>query len=243
MYKKYLSQVYLSTKLPCLRARNALGEDKQRQLLISNGVPLLPLLSSLAVVYHVNGLSTQGLLSEFTLWTSSIIYFSENIIETKKNFFLCLYVALMHAAIFGNVAAIIQKLYANRVRYHSRANEIKQFIRVHRIEQDLANRLEDYFHTTWSLSGGVDTSEVRKKSNLKNIQERKIVLVQLLTQDFFEITISIWPKELTLTYLFYSKVSDLLTHGVWRLNLPHINVVVQFFRELFLLCFKLVIVY
>ena len=97
----------------------------------------------------------------------------------------------MHAAIFGNVAAIIQKLYANRVRYHSRANEIKQFIRVHRIEQDLANRLEDYFHTTWSLSGGVDTSEVRKKSNVKNIQERKIVLVQLLTQDFFEITISI----------------------------------------------------
>ena len=66
----------------------------------------------------------------------------------------------MHAAIFGNVAAIIQKLYANRVRYHSRANEIKQFIRVHRIDQDLANRLEDYFHTTWSLSGGVDTSEV-----------------------------------------------------------------------------------
>jgi len=68
--------------------------------------------------------------------------------------------ALMHAAIFGNVAAIIQKLYANRVRYHSRANEIKQFIRVHRIEQDLANRLEDYFHTAWSLSGGVDTSEI-----------------------------------------------------------------------------------
>lgn len=66
----------------------------------------------------------------------------------------------MHAAIFGNVAAIIQKLYANRVRYHSRANEIKQFIRVHHIDGDLANRLEDYFHTTWSLSGGVDTREV-----------------------------------------------------------------------------------
>lgn len=66
----------------------------------------------------------------------------------------------MHAAIFGNVAAIIQKLYANRVRYHSRANEIKQFIRVHHIDTDLSNRLEDYFHTTWSLSGGVDTREV-----------------------------------------------------------------------------------
>ena len=60
----------------------------------------------------------------------------------------------MHAAIFGNVAAIIQKLYASRVRYHSRSNEIKQFIRVHRIEQELSNRLEDYFHTNWSISGG-----------------------------------------------------------------------------------------
>ncbi|XP_031572665.1 uncharacterized protein LOC116306713 isoform X2 [Actinia tenebrosa] len=68
--------------------------------------------------------------------------------------------ALMHAAIFGNVAAIIQKLYANRVRYHSRANEIKQFIRVHHIDTDLSNRLEDYFHTTWSISGGVDTREI-----------------------------------------------------------------------------------
>lgn len=83
-----------------------------------------------------------------------------SLVDNSPLNYFCLFVALMHAAIFGNVAAIIQKLYANRVRYHSRANEIKQFIRVHRIDQDLANRLEDYFHTTWSLSGGVDTSEV-----------------------------------------------------------------------------------
>ena len=82
--------------------------------------------------------------------------------------FLCVS-AVMHAAIFGNVAAIIQKLYANQVRYHSRSNEIKQFIRVHRIEQDLSNRLEDYFHTNWSISGGVDTREVcgLKKKEIK----------------------------------------------------------------------------
>ena len=98
--------------------------------------------------------------------------------KLTKQFVLFLFAALMHAAIFGNVAAIIQKLYANRVRYHSRANEIKQFIRVHRIEQDLANRLEDYFHTTWSLSGGVDTSEVCKERYKK------------LEQSLQEITIS-----------------------------------------------------
>lgn len=157
-----------------LENKERIGRWQSKELLIWNGVPVLPLLFSVAVVYHVNGLANKGLLSQFTLWTSSIIYFSENVIEKHQiNFFLCLYVALMHAAIFGNVAAIIQKLYANRVRYHSRANEIKQFIRVHRIEQDLANRLEDYFHTTWSLSGGVDTSEVRKKvKRKKKLQER-----------------------------------------------------------------------
>ena len=67
VYKKYASQVYLSTKPTCWRARNALAEDKQRQLLISNGVLVLPLLSSMTVVYHVNGQATQGLLFKFTL--------------------------------------------------------------------------------------------------------------------------------------------------------------------------------
>ena len=119
----------------------------------------------------------------------------------------------MHAAIFGNVAAIIQKLYANRVRYHSRANEIKQFIRVHRIEQDLANRLEDYFHTTWSLSGGVDTSEVRKKSNVKNIKER-IRLGSVIDSGVFPDNHFYLTQRINTCIFFLFKVSDLLTHGV-----------------------------
>ena len=122
----------------------------------------------------------------------------------------------MHAAIFGNVAAIIQKLYANRVRYHSRANEIKQFIRVHRIEQDLANRLEDYFHTTWSLSGGVDTSEVRKKSNVKNIKERirlgSVVDSRVFRDNHFYLTQRIN------TYIFFLFKSFRSTH-TWRLTI------------------------
>ena len=122
----------------------------------------------------------------------------------------------MHAAIFGNVAAIIQKLYANRVRYHSRANEIKQFIRVHRIEQDLANRLEDYFHTTWSLSGGVDTSEVRKKSNVKNIKERirlgSVIDSRVFRDNHFYLTQRIN------TYIFFLFKSFRSTH-TWRLTI------------------------
>ena len=143
----------------------------------------------------------------------------------------------MHAAIFGNVAAIIQKLYANRVRYHSRANEIKQFIRVHRIEQDLANRLEDYFHTTWSLSGGVDTSEVRKKSNVKNIKERirlgSVIDSRVFRDNHFYLTQRIN------TYIFFLFKSFRSTHTWrWRLSLPHINVVVQFYSGVIFALFQ-----
>ena len=121
----------------------------------------------------------------------------------------------MHAAIFGNVAAIIQKLYANRVRYHSRANEIKQFIRVHRIEQDLANRLEDYFHTTWSLSGGVDTSEVRKKvKRTKNTRKKDRLGADIDAKVFLDFHLYLTQRIHIYIIYFYSVVSDLLIHGV-----------------------------
>ena len=66
----------------------------------------------------------------------------------------------MQSAIFGNITAVIQKLYAVRARFHARATEIKQFVKLHRIEGDLKRRIEDYFLTTWSASKGVDTNEV-----------------------------------------------------------------------------------
>eukprot|EP00794_Sanderia_malayensis_P017353 gene17353-19086_t len=68
--------------------------------------------------------------------------------------------ALMQSAIFGNMTAIIQKLYSVRARFHAKANEIKQFVRLHRIENDLKRRIEDYFLTHWSVSKGVDTDEM-----------------------------------------------------------------------------------
>lgn len=105
----------------------------------------------------------------------------------------------MHAAIFGNVAAIIQKLYANRVRYHSRANEIKQFIRVHRIEEDLANRLEDYFHTTWSLSGGVDTSEVMFQENQSSQSIQIINIISIVIIIINIVIIIVWINYSTIS--------------------------------------------
>lgn len=66
----------------------------------------------------------------------------------------------MQSAIFGNMTAVIQKLYAVRARFHAKAAEIKQFVRLHRIENDLKRRIEDFFLTHWSVSKGVDSDEV-----------------------------------------------------------------------------------
>ena len=69
----------------------------------------------------------------------------------------------MQSAIFGNMTAVIQKLYSARARFHAKATEIKQFIKLHHIDGDLKRRIEDYFLTNWSVSKGVDTNEVSIK--------------------------------------------------------------------------------
>ena len=59
------------------------------------------------------------------------------------------------------MTAVIQKLYAARARFHSKASQIKQFVRLHRLDGDLRRRIEDWFITHWSLSKGVNTEEVQ----------------------------------------------------------------------------------
>ncbi|THD18391.1 Potassium voltage-gated channel subfamily H member 8 [Fasciola hepatica] len=66
----------------------------------------------------------------------------------------------MHAAVFGNVTAIIQRIYARRTAFQSRAQDLKDFVRVHHIPKQLSSRMEDYFQTTWAISRGIDLSEV-----------------------------------------------------------------------------------
>ncbi len=72
------------------------------------------------------------------------------------------YTALMHAVVFGNVTAIIQRMYSRRSLYHTRMKDLKDFIRVHRLPQQLKQRMLEYFQTTWSVNNGIDVNEVRK---------------------------------------------------------------------------------
>ena len=69
--------------------------------------------------------------------------------------------ALMYASIFGNVSAIIQRLYSGTARYHTQMLRVREFIRFHQIPNPLRQRLEEYFQHAWSYTNGIDMNAVR----------------------------------------------------------------------------------
>lgn len=69
--------------------------------------------------------------------------------------------ALMYASIFGNVSAIIQRLYSGTARYHTQMLRVKEFIRFHQIPNPLRQRLEEYFQHSWTYTNGIDMNMVR----------------------------------------------------------------------------------
>jgi hypothetical protein len=68
--------------------------------------------------------------------------------------------ALMHAMVFGNVTAIVQRMYARRSQYQSKWRDLKDFLKLHQIPSELKQRVEDYFQTMWALNHGIDPHEV-----------------------------------------------------------------------------------
>ncbi|CAL8294344.1 unnamed protein product [Merluccius merluccius] len=84
--------------------------------------------------------------------------------DAEKIFSICtmLIGALMHALVFGNVTAIIQRMYSRWSQYHTRTKDLKDFIRVHHLPQDLKQRMLEYFQTTWSVNNGIDSNELLK---------------------------------------------------------------------------------
>ena len=84
-------------------------------------------------------------------------YSSENC--TKNDFFI--FAALMHATIFGNVTALVQRLYGTRKSDHQvKWKNLKDFAILHSLPKQLKQRMEDYFQTMWSLNHGIDPMEV-----------------------------------------------------------------------------------
>ena len=71
-----------------------------------------------------------------------------------------LLVALMYAVIFGNVTAIIQRLYSGMAQYHSTMRRVREFIRFYQIPTPLRQRLEDYAQYDYSYTNGIDMTRV-----------------------------------------------------------------------------------
>ncbi|KAG7504331.1 potassium voltage-gated channel subfamily H member 4 [Solea senegalensis] len=82
--------------------------------------------------------------------------------DAEKIFSICIMLmgALMHAVVFGNVTAIIQRMYSRRSLYHTRMKDLKDFIRVHRLPQQLKQRMVEYFQATWSVNNGINANEL-----------------------------------------------------------------------------------
>ncbi|CAN8029332.1 unnamed protein product [Ixodes persulcatus] len=71
--------------------------------------------------------------------------------------------ALMHAVVFGNVTAIIQRMYARRSQYQTKLRDLKDFFRLHQLPKQLRQRMMDFFQTTWSLNNGIDPNDVLRE--------------------------------------------------------------------------------
>ncbi|XP_057668883.1 potassium voltage-gated channel subfamily H member 6 isoform X2 [Diorhabda carinulata] len=84
--------------------------------------------------------------------------------DAEKIFTICVMLAgsLMYASIFGNVSAIIQRLYSGTARYHTQMLRVREFIRFHQIPNPLRQRLEEYFQHAWTYTNGIDMNSVLK---------------------------------------------------------------------------------
>ncbi|XP_015836379.1 potassium voltage-gated channel subfamily H member 6 isoform X2 [Tribolium castaneum] len=84
--------------------------------------------------------------------------------DAEKIFTICVMLAgsLMYASIFGNVSAIIQRLYSGTARYHTQMLRVREFIRFHQIPNPLRQRLEEYFQHAWAFTNGIDMNSVLK---------------------------------------------------------------------------------
>ncbi|XP_067825279.1 potassium voltage-gated channel subfamily H member 6-like [Heptranchias perlo] len=84
--------------------------------------------------------------------------------NSEKIFSICVMLigSLMYASIFGNVSAIIQRLYSSTARYYTQMLRVKEFVRFHQIPNPLRQRLEEYFQHAWSYTNGIDMNAVLK---------------------------------------------------------------------------------
>ena len=73
---------------------------------------------------------------------------------------ICCFSALMYASVFGNVTAIIQRLYSSSARYHAQFTNLREFMHFHALPNELCSRLVLFFQHHWSYTNGIDMNVV-----------------------------------------------------------------------------------
>ena len=74
----------------------------------------------------------------------------------------------MHAVVFGNVTAIIQRMYSRRSLYQSKWRDLKDFIALHQVDQiSFISQLIDLIYSFYSFSDakGIETKNAGLFSN------------------------------------------------------------------------------
>ncbi|XP_072381889.1 voltage-gated delayed rectifier potassium channel KCNH8 isoform X4 [Diabrotica undecimpunctata] len=117
--------------------------------------------------YNVTSLDAYVTALYFTCSSLTSVGFGNVSANTtnEKIFSICVMLigALMHAVVFGNVTAIIQRMYSRRSLYQQKWRDLKDFLTLHQIPKELKQRMQDYFQTMWSLNHGIDIHETLKE--------------------------------------------------------------------------------
>ena len=72
--------------------------------------------------------------------------------------------ALLFAAVFGNVSAIIYGHYSGTFKFRERMQSVKYFLGFHKIKGPLARKVKDYARHMWTQTKGISTVKVTKIS-------------------------------------------------------------------------------
>ncbi len=75
----------------------------------------------------------------------------------------------MHAVVFGNVTAIIQRLYSRRFSLENQDAELKEFFHLYKIPKPLKRKVQEFYQNSWQTSRGGNYEKVRKKFNFFTI--------------------------------------------------------------------------
>lgn len=71
--------------------------------------------------------------------------------------------ALFYAVIFGNLTAIIQRLYSRSARYHGDMRVVKEFISLYNIPESLQGTLREYFTMEQAATKGSDIESIMNR--------------------------------------------------------------------------------